>query len=143
MMIATLLFVVFGSAIASAANKPMALSKENVAACALRMQHAIESVTTEDQQKMIGDVAHSKQIISRMIVEPVTDAGYDFEETVLAIAGQITNGRIPQDPEHASSLGFILVSIANSSHHLVSYGLMSSHAMAELNKAADYFIQKH
>lgn len=126
-----------------ASGRRMPLTKESVVACAVRMQNAIESVTAQERQKMTGNVSYSKQIVSRIIVKPITDAGYGFEESVLAIAGQVTTGRMPQDPEHAAALGFILVSIANSSNYLVSYELISSQTLAEINKAANYIIQRY
>ncbi len=125
----------------TAASRPMPLTKESAVACAVRMQNAIESVTPEDQQNMQGSTEYSKTIISKMVVRPITDTGYGFEETVLAIAGQVTSRGMPPDPEHAAALGFILVSVAGSAQYLVSYGLINTSTLTKLNEAADYFIQ--
>ena len=120
----------------------MPLTKESVVACAVRMQNAIESVTAEDQQNMRGSTEYSKKIILKMVVRPITDTGYGFEETLLAIADQVTNRGMPTDSEHAAALGFILVSVAGSAQHLVSYGLIHTSTLTKLTEAADYFIRR-
>jgi len=127
--------------VASATSKAMPLNKENVIACAIRIKRAIEWVTPQEQQMMIGNTDFSKKIITRIMVQPITVDGYDFEKTVLAIVAVVASGNLPLDLAHKTGLLFILTSIYGSSSHLVSYGLMSQSTRIALEDAVQQVVK--
>lgn len=124
--VASALIVILAVGVSSAeSGQAMPLTKENITGCALRMQAAIESVTPDDQKKMIGNANYSHAIIQRIIVDPIVVSGYGFEPTILEISNMIENHRMPEDLEYAAATGLIMSSVIGAMSHLVSYGLMS------------------
>ena len=127
---------------AEAAGNAMPLSKEHVVTCAVNMQKAIDVVTPEEQQRASGDFAYAKDLITRMVVQPISQTGCDYDATVFQLANVIANNREPSDRDHRAALGFLFISIYSSSDHLLSYGFISRPTHDALNEALARLKQK-
>lgn len=88
------LFLLFGVCVSlscgcSKPDKPMPLTKENVANYMQKMEAVTKSITSKEVEEAKGNPDKQKIMYYKMFVEPMEMMGYSYDKTIGVIATQV------------------------------------------------------
>jgi hypothetical protein len=139
------LFLLFGVCVSllcscSSHDKPMPLTKENVANYMQKMEAVIKSITSKEAEEAKGSPDKQKQMYYKMFVEPMEKMGYSYDKTISVIATLVLAKTLRTTDSVMTMMVSDLLALAkNSRATAYQYGFISKETKELLDQVSLIF----
>lgn len=121
-------------------NKPMPLTKENVANYMQKMETAIKSTNPKEYEEAKGNPNKQKEVFNKSFIEPMEKMGYSYDKTISVIANQVLAKTLrTTDSAMTIMVSDLLAFAKNSRAAAYQYGFISKETKELLDQVSLIF----
>jgi hypothetical protein len=121
-------------------DKPMPLTKENIANFTQKMQAAIKSTNPKEFEEAKGNPDKQKKMFYKMFIEPMERMGYSYDKTISVIANQLLAKTLrTTDSDMTVMVSDLLAFAKNSRATAFQYGFISKETKELLDQVSLIF----